>query len=343
MTGFERIRAALEGRWPDRRPVLLHNFRSAAREAGLTMRQFRESPAKAARAFIDATERYGLDGVLIDFDTATLAGALGVGLDFPEDEPALAVRPRILRLEAVRDLPPPDLAADPRIAVWVETCRLVKAHFGPAVFVRGNCDQAPFSLAGMMRSPADWLMDLVEGGEGPFRLLDYCADACLAFLRLVAASGVDMLSNGDSPAGPSMISPAMYRTFALPYERALAAASHELGLPYLLHICGDASLILPDMASTGADALELDSLTPTRAARDACGDRLTLFGNIDPAGVLRNGPPERVADAVDGLLDVFRDSPRLVVNAGCALTPDTPPAHIRRLIERARNAALRGV
>jgi uroporphyrinogen decarboxylase len=336
MTGAERIRAALAGRWPDRRPVMLHNFRPAAREAGLTMRRFRESPERAARAFIEATERYGLDGVLIDFDTATLAGALGVGVDFPEDEPARAVRPRLRRLEEVRDLPPPDLAADERIAIWVETCRLVKAHFGEAVFVRGNCDQAPFSLASMMRSPADWLMDLVDRGDEPFRLLEYCASACLRFLRLVAASGVDMLSNGDSPAGPAMISPAMYRRFALPYERTLAVASHGLGLPYLLHICGDTSLILSDMASVGADALELDYLTPCRAVRAACGEGLTLFGNLDPVGVLRDGPPERVETAAEELLAAFRDTPRFVLGAGCALPPDTPPEHIRRLVDRAR-------
>jgi uroporphyrinogen decarboxylase len=335
MTGSERILAALEGRWADRRPVMLHNFMPAAREAGLTMKRFRKGPEKAARALIDATEKYDLDGVLIDFDTATLAGAVGVGVDFPEDAPARAVKPRLARLEQLAELDPPDIAGDERIAIWVESCRLVKAHFGDAKFVRGNCDQAPFSLASMMRSPTEWMMDLVPGTQDAFRLLEYCAEACVRFLRLVAGTGVDMLSNGDSPAGPSMISPAMYRRFALPYEKRLADESHRLGLPYLIHICGDTTRILPDMAETGADALELDYKTDARAVRRVCGERMTLFGNIDPVGVLLNGSPELVDSKVDELLAVYADCPRLALNAGCALPPDTPEENIRRLVARA--------
>lgn len=37
MNGYQRIRAVLNGEWPDKRPVMLHNFMMAAREAGLTM------------------------------------------------------------------------------------------------------------------------------------------------------------------------------------------------------------------------------------------------------------------------------------------------------------------
>lgn len=39
MNGYERIKAALEGTMPDRRPVMLHNFMVATREAGYTMKQ----------------------------------------------------------------------------------------------------------------------------------------------------------------------------------------------------------------------------------------------------------------------------------------------------------------
>ena len=39
-----------------------------------------------------------------------------------------------------------------------------------------------------------------------------------------------MVSNGDSPAGPDLISPAMYAEFAQPYERRLVDESHALGV-----------------------------------------------------------------------------------------------------------------
>ena len=42
MNGYERVRAAVEGRRPDRVPVMLHNFLMAA--------EFRSSPKKALTA-----------------------------------------------------------------------------------------------------------------------------------------------------------------------------------------------------------------------------------------------------------------------------------------------------
>ena len=179
MNGYERITAALRGERPDRVPVMLHNFMMAAREAGVTMKAFREDPRRMADVFIRAVETYGYDGVLVDLDTATLAGALGVPVELPEDEPALCHGARLASLAEVDDLEPPDVARDPRVAVWLEAVRLLVRHFGREVYVRGNCDQAPFSLASMMRGAADWMMDLMDEGnrERAERLLDHCAEA----------------------------------------------------------------------------------------------------------------------------------------------------------------------
>jgi uroporphyrinogen decarboxylase len=67
---------------------MLHNFMMAAREAGYTMGEYRRSPEVIARRFIQAVESYGYDGVVVEVDTATLAGAVGVPVEFPEDAPA---------------------------------------------------------------------------------------------------------------------------------------------------------------------------------------------------------------------------------------------------------------
>ena len=64
MNGYERVRAAVEGRRPDRVPVML------------------------------------------EMDTAVMAGALGVPVAFPEEEPARTVAPLLESLEDVRSLKP---------------------------------------------------------------------------------------------------------------------------------------------------------------------------------------------------------------------------------------------
>lgn len=333
MTGKERVQAALEGRWTDRRPVMLHNFMMAAREEGISMKEFGEDPQSAANAFIHAAEKYDTDGLLIDVSTATLAGSLSVPVDYPHDEPARTHGSLITSLEEVSALPPVDVARDRGIQHWLEITRIVKTHFGEEKFIRGNCDQAPFSLASMVRGSQELMTDLLLDPEGVHKLLAYTTEAGLQFIRLMAGTGAHMVSNGDSVAGPEMIPPEYYMEFAFPYEKQLVNEAHRLGLPYTLHICGDTGVILEDMVKTGADALELDYLTDIHKIYEHCHKSTLMIGNLDPSGVLRYGSPGLVKKKTLELLEIYKDSPRLMVNAGCALPPDTPPENIRSMIE----------
>lgn len=318
---------------------MLHNFMMAAREAGITMRQFREDPRLIAQCFGDAAERYGLDGIIMDIDTATLSGAVGVPIDFPEDNPARCHGSCLSTLQAVRDLEPIDISRDARIQIWTEAVAILVRDYGHEIFIRGNCDQSPFSLAGSMRGLDQWLMDVAsrEDDELVHRLLEYCTGIVCQFLKLMAKTGAHMLSNGDSPAGPDMLSPRLYGAYALPYERKVADCSHEEGLPYLLHICGKTDRILEQMVDIGAEALEIDFKTNAQLARDVFKDKITFVGNIDPSEVLARGTPALVKLRTEELLDVFEDTPRFVLNSGCALPADTPAENIRAMLACIRN------
>lgn len=339
MNGRQRITAALNGEWPDRTPVMLHNFMMAAQEAGVTMGQFRENPELIARCFGEAAERYALDGIMIDLDTVTLAGAVGVPVDYPDDNPARSHGSILHTLEAVRDLEPVDLSKNHRVQVWTEAVAILVRNYGDEIYIRGNCDQCPFTLAGEMRGLDNWVMDIAgqEDDELVHALLEYCTGITCQFLKLMAKTGCHMLSNGDSPAGPDLLSPRYYAPFALPYEKRVADCSHELGLPYILHICGKTDRILNQMLEIGADGLEIDFKTNQQLAHDIFKDKVTFVGNIDPSAVLARGTPELVKQKTNELLDVFADSPRFVLNAGCALPADTPPENIRAMISCLRN------
>ena len=337
MNGRERVLAALRGEAPDRVPVMLHNFPMAARENGVPMSVFRRSGRAIAESFIRAVETYGYDGIVVDVDTATLAGAVGVPVDFPDDLPARCRAPLLRTLAGARDLVPADVAGYFSVQAALEAVSLLKDHFRGEVAVRGNCDQAPFSLAGLVRSLDAWLLDLIEGEEELVRkVLDFSAGATTQFLKLMAAAGADILSNGDSPAGPEMISPAMYRRFAWPYEKMIVSEARALGLPYILHVCGRTDLILADMAGTGADGLELDQKTDVNLARRVLKDRTAFIGNIDPSGVLALGTPALVAARTRELLVRFAGTPRFILNAGCAIPAETPAANLKAMIGTAR-------
>jgi uroporphyrinogen decarboxylase len=338
MTGKERIIAALKGEKPDKIPIMLHNFMMAAEEAGHSMEAYRNSPALIAETHIRAVEKYQYDGVLIDVDTVTLAGAIGVPVDFPVHEPARSNAGNLETLEVIKDLKPPQVENYKYIQIWLEATRQVKEQVGENIFVRGNCDQAPFSLASMMRGTENWMMDLymAEGSGLLEDVLGYCTEASKQFIQLMAQTGCDMVSNGDSPAGPDMIPPELYRRYAWPYEKQLVDTAHDMGVSYLLHICGDTSLILPDMVNSGADAVELDYKTDVNLAFDLMKDKCTFFGNVDPSGILAMGTPEQVQNKTIALLDVFSKKNRFVLNAGCAIPSNTPEENIKMFIDTAR-------
>ena len=335
MNGYERIKAALSGQMPDRRPVMLHNFLHAAALAHINMKQYREDPRLAANCLIETVERYGLDGVLFDVDTALLASAIGVPTDYPVDDPARTHQPLLENLADVRQLEMIDISGNTRIQHALETVKILKEYFKNEVYVRGNCDQCPFSLATMVRTPANFMMDLMIDEENAVVLLKYCTEVTRQLIRLMSTTGADMVSNGDSPAGPEMISPEMYRQFALPYEKEIVDEAHACQKPYMLHICGNTDLILDDMAGLGLDSVELDYKTSIRKIYDAMHDRCTLSGTVDPVGVITFGSVTDVERKTIKLLELYKDCPRLIINAGCAIPGNAPHENIKRFVDTA--------
>lgn len=337
MNGYQRIKAALKGEKTDTTPIMLHNFMMAAKEYGVTMALFRNDPKVIAGAFIASVEKYNFDGILVDIDTVTLAGAVGVPVDFPVNEPARVHLGCLDDMNQVKDLKSSKIENYKYIQIWLEAVRLLKEHFKDEIFVRGNCDQAPFSLASMIRGAQNWMLDLMMAEESLIaELLDYCTEATGHFVRLMAQTGCDMLSNGDSPAGPEMISPEMYEKFALPYEKKIVEVAHAIGLPYALHICGNTETILDKMLQTGADAFELDYKTDVRKVFEEYADKATLIGNIDPTGVLALGSVDEVKRTTLELLNIYSGSDRFILNAGCAIPPNTPPENLEAMIDVAR-------
>ena len=338
MNGYERITAALKGEKPDKIPVMLHNFMLAAREHNVTMEQYRNNPKLIAECFIASVEKYEYDGILIDIDTVTLAGAVGVPVDFPVDDPARSHEGNISNLEDVFNLKPVNIGNYRYVQNCLEAVRILKDYYKDEIFVRGNCDQAPFSLASMMRGAQTWMLDLMMGTEEQITcLLEYCLEAGVQFIKLMTQTGCHMVSNGDSPAGPEMISSDMYVKYALPYEKRLAEAAHKEGVKYALHICGNTDVILEHMLITGADAIDLDYKTDSRKIYDAFHESTTLIGTIDPSGVLALGTPDDVRKKSLELLNIYRKSNRIILNAGCAIPPTTPSENIKTMIETARN------
>lgn len=337
MNGYERTMCVLRGELPDRVPVCLHNFLPAAREAGIPLEKSLTDPEAAARVHLQAVETYGYDCILIDLDTTMLAEAMGAQRDSTPGEPGHIAGPAIRSLDEAEKLRPADPERDGRIPVLLEAVRIMARAVGGQVAIRGNADQCAFSLAGLLRGMEDYLCDLLTEPDHPGlqHLLEVCYQTHLATHRALRRAGADFTSLGDSPAGPDVVSPATFQRFARPYQERLLRDLAADGIFAVIHICGNTSAILEQLAEYPACGFELDYKTDAARAKATAGRAHVLFGNVDPSGVVARGSAADVREAARKLIETWQPGGRFVLNAGCALPTLTPPENIRALVAAA--------
>ena len=88
------------------------------------------------------------------------------------------------------------------------------------------------------------------------------------------------------------------------------------------------------------DAVELDYKTPIERIHHLLSDKTTLFGTVDPSGIMALGTPKDVQRETLQILNTYRGNPRLVIGAGCAIPPTAPETNIRAIIATAQEAEL---
>lgn len=327
--GKNHIFSVLDGKTAHRVPAMLHCFMAAAGEAGITMKEYREDPVKMAECLINFADKYKLDGIMTDMDTAMEAHALGAQVDFPEHEPARAEGPAKGTLDQIiESVDWRKLQACDRIQVYLEGLRLIK-KWNPNLCLRGNADQGPFSIAMLLYGMENFMMGLLdeEVSAKLSILMDRCFDVHLAFHRMCSETGADLTSFGDSSCGPDLISRDLYRTYALPRHIRLKRELDKLGIRSICHICGKLDDILEDIASVRFTGVEVDYKTDLIKARDSLRDHSTVFGTIDPSGVFFFGTPDQVAGKTKEVLGIFGGR-GLVIGAGCALPRGVPEENL---------------
>jgi Uroporphyrinogen-III decarboxylase len=338
MTGYERMMKAFAGEETDRIPAMLHCFMASSREYGITQEQYRNSPELIASSHIAFAEKYGLDGIVLDIDTCMEASALGVPVDYPEDDPARVTGPISDNIDVVKKaILPSKLLECRRIDILLETVRILKERVGGEILIRGNCDQMAFSLASLCLGMEEFLVDLLDEDmeDDILEILDRCTDVHIAMHRLVKEAGADITSFGDSVCSPDLVSPAMFRRFSLPFHNKLRAELKADGIKTICHICGKTDSILNDMADIGYEAVEIDYKTDISKAAEIFNGKSLVSGIIDPSGVFYLGSPELVERKTKEVLDIFNGK-GIIPGAGCALPAGVPEENIRAFVKTVR-------
>ena len=318
-------------------PLAVH---SCARLAGISLRDYTTKPRLLADAVIRYYQQFRPDAVWLSADTWVTAEAMGAAVSFPGPEQPLAGtgEPRVRTIADIERIGPPDPKTQGRWPLMLDALRLIKEAIGEEAFIVACFDQYPFSLACALMGIQQVMLMLVDDRPLIESLMAKCSEYTVAYATALAEAGADMLSGGDSPAG--LIGPSLYRDVALPFEkRVVAALKSQFSTAVSLHICGNAMPILADMATSGADVLELDQRVDIASACRVVGPKIAIWGNLDPVRLLAQGTPAEVRNATQTLIRTVRrcGHDRFVVSSGCTLAPDTPPDNLRALIEASQN------
>jgi len=185
--------------------------------------------------------------------------------------------------------------------------------------------------AGESLGPENMLACAVEDRALLHAVLRVCQDQHLRNLKVVLDAGHKHFMVSWFQSGLSIgWSPGDIDEFFVPLIRESVELVHSCGGTYRLHDDGRMAETIPTLAELGVDVI--GSLQPPPVGdcrigelKAKYGDRVCLFGGMDPIYTFELGNPKRVRTAVEALLGEIGDGRGIVLSTGEAFGPETPP------------------
>ena len=304
----------------------------AAHYIGSPLRPYYKDYRVLVEANMAMIEDFNLDIVQAISDPYRETHDFGAEIEFPDDDLPMSLIPLIKEPEDLNKLKSPDPYTSPRMSDRLEAIRLFREKVGGEVPIMGWVEGG-LAQAADLRGVSNIMTDLYDRPEWVQELLERCVEVEIAFAKAQVEAGADIIGLGDAVA--SQVNPKMYREFALPYEQRIFEAIHEAGGYGRLHICGNTSRIVSDMAQSGAAIVDIDWMVDINKAAAAFDDKVALLGNFDPVVVMLQSTPEKVYDAVTECLKL--GGPRAISGAGCEIPDATPHENLRAQTQALRD------
>jgi uroporphyrinogen decarboxylase len=336
VTSLERVETALRHEEPDRVPCVPELCLPSIRISRVPYSEYCTNSKKLARSLLASWRRFKYDGITVDSDTFVTASGFGLKVRIKGNEVPRGIGAVVETEEDVDGLQIPDPHKDGRMPVWIEAAEIIVEKVGRKVWIMGRADQGPFDLAAELRGIERFVVDLYKNPSLAHKLLRKTTEASVEFAKAMYETGVHMTAFGDSIGGPDFISPKLYEEFAHPYEREAFRELRRKGVRASLHICGAATPILPLMAETGADILEIDQKVDIGKAKEIVGAKTSLMGNLDPTGVLFLGTPETVEKASRECMMKAGKGGGLILSSGCDVPMRTPFRNLDTMMHAVR-------
>ena len=302
-------------------PILMQ---FAAHHIGRSYRDFYLDHTVLVAANMRCMRDFRTDTVSCISDPAREAEALGAEFVYREEGV-----PHCSRYPLGADDDPASLATEHlmqarRIRDRIAAVELYAKTVDPGTPVIGWIE-GPLALACDVMPLSEMLMAMLTDAGFTENLLDIMVETGKRFAKAQAAAGADIIGIGDAIC--SQIGPEEYRQWVLPRHRELAGYIQGLGAMVKLHICGDITHLLPDLASVGVDILDIDWQVDLEYAHSVLGDDVVRCGNLDPVAVIEQGSPAEIERLVREIVRREQGRP-FILSGGCEITTNTPAENL---------------
>ena len=191
----------------------------------------------------------------------------------------------------------------------------------------------PFSLAARLLDVTEIMMDCYDEPDMVHTVLAKVTEFLTEYAKAYKEAGANGIVMAEPVSG--LLSPALEVEFSSPYVKKIIDAVQDDSFIVIYHNCGDnVAKMLDSILSTGAAAYHFgNAVDLERYIISQVPSNVIVMGNVDPAGVLRLGTPERVTSVTTDLLDRCSKYPNFILSSGCDIPPMTPWENIYAFFE----------
>lgn len=337
MKSKERCLKTLRGDRADRVPVFPLLMFLAADRARISYREYATNGTSLAEAQVLMTEMFDVDAVTSCSDAFRISADLGGKMTYPENGTPFLEEPVVEGPAHPDRIVMPDVCSrKSRMRDRTDAVEAMVNAVGDERLVLGWVDM-PFAEACSLCRVSSFMMMLFDRPSLAREILERLTPIVVEFALMQLRAGAPMIGAGDASA--SLISPEMYRNFALPYEREVIRRIHDSGGLVKLHVCGNVTDSLPAMTESGADLVNVDHLVDFDYAAEVLGEADICFkGNLHPVDdFLDASPGECRAKALE-LIRRAGDR-KYMLSGGCEIPAGVSDEVFRAFCSTPREAA----
>lgn len=335
LTPRERFGLLVIDEKPDRCNVMPLITSHAAHVAKIPLKKYYTNGKSMAQAQIIALEHYQHDAINFFSEVGIIAEAMGSVFDYPENDlPVLKIPALTQNKLAEIKLPEPQKTK--RLPVYLEAIDYAYNAIGDRIPIMAYVP-APFTTGMMLTDPKEFLIQTIKQPQKITDIMEISLLAAIEFCyHIIDSGGLPVIV--DPLASSSVVSPKIYKQFALPYERKLIDFLHRYDLDIILHICGDTEPIVDLLPLTNADLISIDRVD-LRLILDRLSDKIRIVGNFDTSQIAFT-PAAEIPDKVRAMLSIGKSSTKGYIAAtGCEIPISSPIENVEAFIKSAKENA----